>query len=425
MENFVRRIRESHGEEPSKVVVSSALEVARPILFSITIIIAVYIPIMALEGMAARMFRPMALTVSLAVFGSLVLALTYVPAVASFVARRVDHVPREPIFDRVRDGYQRLLLQAMAKRRITVGVAVALVVTAIGSVPYLGSEFMPELDEGAILIETFRLPSVSLTESVDIATKVEKVVRQFPEVTTVVTKIGRPDLATEAMGIYQGDVYVLLKPREEWTTAHTREALVDAIDEKLENVPGVAYNFTQPLAMRLDEVISGVRSDVAVKLFGDDFDALEAQAEQIRRVLARIPGAADVQIEPLSGAAELRIEMDRAELARFGLRVKDVGEFVETAVGGQPATQVIDGRRRIDVVVRLPEASRRDPDTISALLVADASRRAGSPRKTRADRARRGPRGGEPRGRAAPHRHPVERAGPRHRELRRRGAGGD
>lgn len=378
MENFVRRLRGQRegggkgGDDSKEVIRQSALEVARPIVFSITIIISVYVPIMALEGMAARMFRPMALTVALAVFGSLVLALTFVPAVTSMVARHIRPSP-EPMFDRVREFYRRLLSRAMSQRRKTVSGALAIVVTALASVPYLGTEFMPELDEGALLIETFRLPSVSLSESVEIATRIEQVVREFPEVTTVVTKIGRPDLATEAMGIYQGDVYVLLKPPSEWTTAENREELVEAMDAKLASVPGVAVSFTQPLAMRLDEVISGVRSDVAVKLFGDDFAQLESQAERIRRVLERVPGSADVQVEPLSGAAELRIDVDPSELARYGLRVTDVAGFVETAVGGRPATQVIEGRRRIDVVVRLPEERRGDPTAVRALLITTPS----------------------------------------------------
>ena len=314
MENFVRRLRGKGTSSAAKEVIrESALEVARPIVFSITIIISVYVPIMALEGMAARMFRPMALTVALAVFGSLVLALTFVPAVATMVARHIHPSP-EPRFDRLRTRYRKLLTQVMAARRKTVGVALAMVTVAMASIPFLGTEFMPELDEGALLIETFRLPSVSLSESVEIATRVERVVREFPEVTTIVTKIGRPDLATEAMGIYQGDVYVLLKPPSEWTTADDREGLIEAIDEKLASVPGVAVSFTQPLAMRLDEVISGVRSDVAVKLFGDDFEELEANAERIRRIVTSVRGAADVQVEPLSGAAELRVAVKRAEL---------------------------------------------------------------------------------------------------------------
>lgn len=377
VENLIRRLRlRSDHSLPltdqasvTEEVRRSALEVGRPIIFGISIIIAVYLPIFTLEGMEARMFRPMALTVCCAIFGSLVLALTFVPVVASLVLKRPAREPRERLFGLIRERYHHWLAQAINRRWLTVGVAVVLVALTLGSMPFLGTEFMPELDEGALLIETRRLPSVSLTESVEIATMVEKAVREFPEVETVVTKIGRPDLATEAMGIYQGDVYVLLKPRHQWTTAETREELIEAFDRRLKQIPGVVYNFTQPLAMRLDEVISGVRSDVAVKLFGDDPAQLEQGAEKIRRVLARVPGAADVQVEALSGARELRLELNRTEMARYGLRVQDVGQIVETAIGGKVATQVIDGRRRFDVVVRLLEEGRKDVDAIRSLLL--------------------------------------------------------
>jgi cobalt-zinc-cadmium resistance protein CzcA len=374
VENFVRRLRlrrsaSTSNDSVSYLIRESTLEVARPIVFGVSIIMAVYLPIFALEGMSARMFRPMALTVVMAIFGSLVLALTFVPAVASFVCRFSDGESREPRFDRLRARYRRALENAVESRGITLGIAFGLVALAVASLPFMGTEFMPELDEGALLIETRRLPSVSLRESVEMATEVEEVVREFPEVETVVTKIGRPDLATEAMGIYQGDVYVILKPRSEWKTAGTKEELIEQMGRKLSAVPGIAYNFTQPLAMRLDEVISGVRSDVAVKLFGGDFDSLQRQAERVQRVLQEIPGAADVQIETLGGATELHIEVNRPELARYGLRVGDVGEFIETAVGGRAATQVIDGRRRFDVVVRLPEARRSDVEAIRSLLV--------------------------------------------------------
>lgn len=374
VENYISRLghRGRTASRPGLVketIRHSALEVGRPIVFGISIIVAVYLPIFALQGMEARMFTPMALTVCCAILGSLLLTLTLVPAISSLLLRSQAHHPREGVIDRLRKGYRRQLRNAIQHRWITVGGALLLVVLAVGSVPYLGTEFMPELDEGALLIETRRLPSVSLTESVNIATMVEKVVREFPEVETVVTKLGRPDLATEAMGIYQGDVYVILKPPAEWQTVKTKEELIEKLDERLKSVPGVAYNFTQPLAMRLDEVISGVRSDVAVKLFGDDADVLEREAERIRRVLTRIRGASDVQVEALSGAGELRIEPDRVALARYGMRIEDVRQTVETAVGGAVATEVIDGRRRFAVVVRLPEARRNDAATIRQILL--------------------------------------------------------
>ena len=377
MENFIRRLRRSspHGDQPlgsppmGQFIRRSAVEVGRPIVFGISIIIAVYLPIFALEGMSARMFRPMALTVVCAIFGSLVLALTVVPVLASLVLkhRRKEHSER--YFNIIRRRYRRWLIYSMRKRWATLTLSVLMIGTAVGSLAYIGTEFMPELDEGALLIETRKLPSVSLTESVDLSIAVEKVLLEFPEVETVVTKMGRPDLATEAMGIYQGDVYVILRPIEEWTTAATKDELIEALDDRLKDVPGVAYNFTQPLAMRLNEVISGVPSDVAVKLFGTDPDRLEQQARRIERVLARIPGAADVQVETLGGARELRVDLNRSEMARYGLRVSDVAEVVETAIGGKVATQVIDGQRRFDVLVRLPNEHRSDISAINALLL--------------------------------------------------------
>lgn len=376
MENVLRRLRANAGKaaegasEPAREVVrQSALQVARPVLFGMAIIIAVYIPIFSLEGMAARMFYPMALTVSMAIFGALVLALTFVPAAATVVAQFSVRPAREPMFDRLRAAYRHLLIRALRHRRITFALAVLIVAGALASVPFLGTEFMPELDEGAILIEARRLPSVSLTESVEISTRIEKTLMEFPEVESVVSKMGRPDLATEAMGIYLGDVYVILKPRREWITAGNRDDLIDAMASRLEHVPGVAFSFTQPLAMRLDEVIFGIRADVAVKLFGDDPEVLRREAERIRRVLAGIPGAADVQVETMGGAAELHIELKREEMARYGLRVADVSEVVETALGGKVATQVIDGRRRFDVVARLPQSHTGSSDALRTLLI--------------------------------------------------------
>ncbi len=372
IENFISQLNRQGAKNRSeavRIVRRSAFEVARPIAFGVLIIIAVYLPIFALQGLEARMFRPMALTVCCALIGALVLTMTFVPAAASLALKPHYHGRHERILAALQRSYRSLLDRLMRKRWLTIGAALIVVTIAVGSIRFLGTEFMPELDEGALLIETRRLPSVSLTQSVEIATMVEKVVREFPEVETVVTKLGRPDLATEAMGIYQGDVYVILKPKEQWTTASTKEELIEKFDEKLKDVPGVVYNFTQPLAMRLDEVISGVKADVAVKLFGDDSAVLEREAKKIESILGRVRGSADVQTEALGGAGELQIEVNRSEMARYGLRVEDVKELIETAIGGGVTTEVIDGRKRFDVVVRLPEARRREVETIRALLV--------------------------------------------------------
>ena len=372
IENFISRLNlagKVNKEERRKVIGFSALEVGRPIVFGIAIIIAVYLPLFALEGLEARMFRPMALTVVCALIGALLLTLLLVPALGSLALKPVHHGIHERFLVKLQDLYRSVLKRVMQWRLLTVGIAVILVVATIISMNRLGTEFMPKLDEGQFLIETRRLPSVGLTQAVDISRMVEQALLEFPEVKNVITKLGRPDLATDTMGVYQGDVYVLLKPIDEWKTAKTREGLIEAFDKKLQNVPGVAYNFTQPLEMRMDEVISGVRADVAVKLFGDDFATLESTAERIRRVLERVPGSADVQVEALSGAAEIQIELNRPEMARYGLHVDDVKQVIETSIGGRVATEVIDGRRRFDVVVRLPEAVRRDNQAVLSLLL--------------------------------------------------------
>jgi heavy metal efflux system protein len=376
MENFVRRrgeYRPLRGDDAASgrmgLFTSAATEVARPILFGVLIIIAVYLPVFTLEGLEGKMFRPMAITVCSALLGSLLLSLTVVPVGASFLMKLGGHEHESRWFERLRDFYVHHLARQMERRWRTLGVAVVAVGVALASLPFMGTEFMPKLDEGSILIETRKLPSISLPESVEISTRVERIVRRFPEVRQVVTKIGRPDLATEAMGIYQGDVYVLLNPVDQWTTGRSKEALIVAMSDALSAMPGVEFNFTQPMAMRLDEVVSGVKADVAVKIFGPDAATLERLGEQVQKVLGEVTGAADLQVEVLSGAAQLEIVVDRARMARYGLNVAHVRELVETAIGGATATQILDGSRRFDVVVRFPDAIRSDPSTLGSLLL--------------------------------------------------------
>ncbi len=378
IENFVRRGHDAdhdHGppDESShhrtiRRATDAATEVARPILFGVLIIVAVYIPIFALEGLEGKMFRPMAITVCSAILGSLLLSLTVVPVFASyFLKPHKEHEDRW--FIALRNRYGRHLADAMNHKARTLGTALVVVLAALASVPFLGTEFMPKLDEGSILIETRKLPSVSLQESVALSTAVEKVVKTFPEVKQVVTKIGRPDVATEAMAIYQGDVYVILHPSEEWTTGRSKEQLIDALAESLSGVAGVTINFTQPMAMRLDEVVSGVKADVAVKLFGPDAAVLETLGEQVRQSIDHVPGNADLQVEVLSGSSQIQLDIDRAKIARYGLNVADVREVVETAVGGVTASTVLDGARRFPVVLRYPESMRADASAIGQLLL--------------------------------------------------------
>jgi cobalt-zinc-cadmium resistance protein CzcA len=370
MENAMRRLqRPQPGLAPLEEIRQAAYEVARPIAFAVLIVIAVYLPIFFLEGLEGRMFRPMAITVCSALLGSLVFALTLIPAAASvhFTGKLKEH--SEGWFRHVRDAYVRVLQAVIRHRTVTVSVALVLVAASLASLNYIGTEFMPRLDEGSILVETRKLPGISLTESVTISNRVEQVIRRFDEVRGVVTKIGRPDLATEAMGINQGDVYVLLKPRAQWKQARTKEQLIDELAAALNQVPGVSCNFTQPMAMRLDEVVSGIKADVAVKLFGEDPRVLEQKAEQALRLVSSVPGAADAQMEIISGVAELRVEVDRKELARYGLNVSDVRAVIETAIGGRTVGDLIDGQRRFAIVIKLPERYRRDPDAVRELLI--------------------------------------------------------
>ena len=348
---------------------ASAKEVSTPVLAGVLILIGVYIPILTLEGLEGRMFRPMATSVVSAVLGSLLLALFVLPAASAYLLRGGSFSQKEPIFGPLRKFYARLL-NSILDRRVAAAVAALLVVgTALGSLAFIGTEFMPKLDEGSMLIEAIKLPSISLSESVKLQADAERALLEFPEVTRVVSKIGRPDFATEAMGVYQGDMYVNVKPRDEWTSASTKDELIEKMSAVLEGVPGMAYNFTQPMEMRLGEAISGVKADVAVKIFGDEAETLEAVAEDTMRWLRTVPGAADVQREYFSGAAEWRIEMDRAALARYGLNVADAEALVQSAIAGAEVGEVIQGRRRFPLVVRLPETHRRNRQELGDLLL--------------------------------------------------------
>ncbi|MEQ1883496.1 MAG: CusA/CzcA family heavy metal efflux RND transporter [Bryobacteraceae bacterium] len=372
MENSMRRLHKPRGDgkfHAEEEITLSAMEVGRPIVFAVAIIIAVYLPIFFLEGLEGRMFRPMAITVCSALVGALIFALTVVPAAMAFSFRKGVKEHSEHWFDNIRNAYVRLL-QALLRRPIaTVAVAVSLIVVSVGSLAWIGTEFMPTLDEGSILIETRKLPGISLSDSIALSTRVEKTIRSFDEVTGVVTLLGRPDFATEAMGIYLADEYIGLKPRDQWKNAKTKEELIEHMAQALSKIPGVSYNFTQPMAMRLDETISGIKGDVALKIFGEDQKVLERLAEQTLKVVSSVPGAADAQMEITSGIGELQAQVNRAELARYGLNVSDVREVIETAVGGRVINDMIEGQRRFAIVLRLPASYRQDPESLREILV--------------------------------------------------------
>ncbi len=371
MENSVRRLQ-SHEKgplAPLEKVRSAAHEVARPILFGVLIIIAVYMPIFFLGDLEGRMFRPMAITVCAALIGSLIFALTVVPAATAMIVARKAKPHHDPRWFRLlQNAYAAILRWVMAHRALTLGTSIAVLIMALVSVAWIGTDFMPRLDEGSLLVQTRKLPGISLPESIEISNRVEQVIHRFPEVEGVVTKLGRPDVATEAMGIYEGDVYVLLKPRSEWQ-ARSKDELISKMSAALEKIPGVASNFTQPMAMRMDETISGTKADVALKIFGEDPRTLESLAERALRAISTVPGAADAQMEITTGVAEMRIEVDRPALARYGLNISDIRDVMDAAVGGWYVSDMIEGQRRFAIVLRLPSAYRNTPESLQDLTL--------------------------------------------------------
>lgn len=374
VENTVRRRAEAQHagsrEPPERTILDACLEVGRPVVFAVAIITIVYLPILSLTGIEGKMFKPMALTVVFALVGALILSLTYVPAAMTFVLRgRVAET--ESIFIRyAKRWYVPALDFVMRYRWQSLAVVTGVVLASFALFPFLGSEFIPRLEEGSLAVQIQRLPSVSLSRSVEIATKAETVLRRFPEVTKVVSKTGRAEVATDPMGVDLSDVYVELKPHGEWASAKTREELVEKMSKALgDGVPEANFSFSQPIELRVAELISGVRSDVAIKLFGDDLDTLKTTADQIVASVGKVRGAEDVKAEQVSGLPQLQIKPDRAAIARYGINVEDVNDLVESVVAGKPAGQVYEGEQRFNLVVRLIEATSRDVETIKNLLV--------------------------------------------------------
>ena len=368
VENFVRRLE--HGRESERFTLfrSAAVEVGRPILFGIAIIVAVYIPIFTLDGMEGRMFKPMAFTVVTAVLGSLLLALTYIPSISGWLLHHHEEKP-SPFFESLNRGYANGLEWILARGFQIVGVSVVLVAIAVASLGWIGTEFMPKLNEGSILITSRRLPSISLDEATRLSQQAERIIRKFPEVVTVVTKEGRPDLATEAMGLFEGDMYVILKPQDEWTTAKDQDGLVTVFDSVLAVIPGLEISFTQPLQMRLDEAESGIKTDLGIKVVSNNIEQNQRLAAQMLSIISTIPGNADAAVEVSEGSGQIAIRIKRDVLAQYGLSVADVQRPVELAMGSQVASELVDGPRRIGMVVRYPDAQRNDISALSQLTI--------------------------------------------------------
>jgi len=370
VENTVRHLSErKEGESTRHIIYTSALEVARPILFGVLIIVVVYLPIVTLTDMEGKMFSPMAFTVGFALLGSLILSMTLVPTLCSFLLKGKVEEKNPWLLVKIRDNYLPILQQSLANPKKTLAFTGAALATSLLLVPFLGSEFLPTLDEGSMTVQSFRLPSVSVTDTVKTSAAVEKVIKSFPEVEKVVARAGRAEIASDPMGIDISDIFVSLKPRNEWTTAKTKDELVDKMRERLENIPGMTFSFSQPIALRVDELISGVKSQVAIKLYGEDMEILKARAGEIAEVVKKVEGAADVQVEKVSGLAYLQVEIDRAAIARYGINVADITEVLELASGGKAVSELFEGQKRFAVALRFPSTLSDNPEKFGELLI--------------------------------------------------------
>lgn len=373
IENIVRRLGEAptRGVSREEVIRDAGREVARPIFFAVLIIILVYLPILTLEGVEGKMFRPMALTVVFALVGSLVLSLTLMPvlAVAAFRRATTEREPRVVLW--LKSRYSPILSRTLVRPKLTAAISVAVFAASLLLVPFMGTEFIPKLDEGVIALQASRLPSVALSESLKSTTLIEKVLRRFPEVTTVVSRTGQAEIPTDPEGIETSDIYVILKDRSEWRTASTREGLIAAFDEALKKeVLGNMFSYSQPIELRVQELIAGVRSDLAVTLYGDDLDQLRRVGADITRVVSGVAGAADVKLEQTGGLPFLRVKIRRDEIARYGINASQVLDVVQT-MGGREVGDVLEGQRRFGLQARFTAASRSNVDQIRNLKVAD------------------------------------------------------
>ncbi|WP_049451284.1 efflux RND transporter permease subunit [Stenotrophomonas maltophilia] len=381
VENCLRRFGErQHAlgrlltrDERFALAASASAEVIKPSLFGLFIIAAVYIPIFALSGVEGKMFHPMALTVVIALTGAMALSLTFVPAaVAQFVTGKVSEKETKAMRG-VTKLYGPMLERAVSARKLVVGGAAVLTVLAGLLASRMGTEFIPNLDEGDIALHALRIPGTSLTQAIGMQRQLEATIKKFPEVDEVVAKIGTAEVATDPMPPSVADTFIMLKDRDQWPDPRKPKAqLIAELEKAVRAIPGNNYEFTQPVQMRMNELIAGVRAEVAVKLYGDDLDQLAQIGSQIEDAAGSIPGAADVKLEQISGLPLMTITPDLGALARYGVSIDEVQKTISVALGGEAVGQVFEGDRRFDIVVRLPENLRQDTRTLASLPVAVA-----------------------------------------------------
>ncbi len=385
IENIVRHLSERRTKDANQetgtgtksreniigVILESGKEVVRPIVFAVGIIIIVYLPILTLKGVEGKMFTPMALTVIFALIGSLILALTLMPVLASYFLRRTTDEKETFIIRKTKKYYLPLVGRTIQRPKRTAAIAVVIFLMSLIVVPFMGAEFIPRLDEGAIALQAWRLPSVSLEESIRNTTMVEKILKKFPEVVTVVSRTGRAEIATDPMGVEISDIYVILEPDDKWKTADTKEELIEKMNEELEkSLPGTMFSYSQPIELRVQELIAGVRSDVAINIYGDDLDTLKELGDKVVRTVSKVPGAADTKAEQVAGLPYMRVIINRDAIARYGINAEQILDTVE-AIGGKVVGQVLEGLKRFFMQVRFMPEDREDLDSIKNIRVSD------------------------------------------------------
>jgi len=375
VENIFRELAEHHETNRSvaDIIRAASRDVERPIFYAIAVIIAGYLPIYVLTGPSGRLFRPMADTMSFALVGSLLCSLTLLPVLCGYFLRKVVREPEVAYYERIREAYGRVLRVCLRHRVATLAVSLLLFGGSLLLVPFIGAEFMPHLDEGALWIRATMPYTISFDEASKLAPQVRKLLRDFPQVTTVANELGRPDDATDPTGFYNDEYFVDLKPYDDpaWRgDIRTKAQLTEAIDRKLAAFPGIIFNYTQPAEDAVDEAESGLKSSLAVKIFGGDLQTLEDKAEAVRKAIATVRGITEITVVRELGQPSLVVTPDREKIARYGLNVDDINTMISTAVGGTPATQVIQGERSFDLIVRLPEEFRDNIDAIKSILVA-------------------------------------------------------
>ena len=373
VENIFRQIALRHGAPLNvrEVIRDAAAEVDRPLFYAVAVIVVSFLPIYVLSGPSGTLFKPMADTMIFALIGALAVTLVLLPVLCAWLMRRGVRERRNAAFEAVKSLYAKGLDFCLAHLWGTIAAAGALLAVALLLIPAIGAEFMPQLDEGALWVRATMPYTISFDESAKVTPKIRDILRGFPEVTTVASELGRPDDGTDATGFFNVEFYVGLKPYSQWRGPyHTKAALIAAINTKLEEFPGIIFNYTQPAEDAVDEAETGLKSALAVKVFGPDLDTLQAKGKSIKQILEGVRGIRDVTLVRELGQPSLTIDIDRAKIARYGLNVADINSLITTAIGGDVATQVVQGEKQFDLVVRLDHQYRDNPEEIGDILVA-------------------------------------------------------